>query len=1101
MRRICGVIALMVFSVVNDGAAQGTLAMYDYVRAGDTWYTIETDHFLVHFHMDAEGRGASRSAQVAARVAEEVYGPITEYYGYRPDSKISIVLKDFEDYSNGAAYFFDNKIEIWAPSLDSPLRGDNNWLRNVIAHEFTHIVQIQAAMKGGRRIPFFYLQWLAYEQERRPDVLYGYPNVIATYPVPVVNVPAWLAEGTAQYQLSDLDYDRWDSHRDMVLRSRVLAGRELSLREMGGFYSHNSLERETVYNQGFAFSHYLVNRFGDDALKRLSGALSNWSSWNVERAMRRAFGVDAPTLYDDWMADLRTSYRDATRAIEASPVAGRLLEQDGFANFTPRVSPDGSRVAYVSNRGQDFSRMALFVRDREGKLLAEHDLGTHSQAVHFCAFGHRLAASVGVGISWLPDGSGIVFSRRGDRPDGSALSDLYRVDTGSGKIERLTRGLRAHEPAVSPDGRQIAFVGQTDGTTNLYLVDVDGNNSRPLTRLDDGTQLIEPTWHPSSGHLYVGISRDGARRLARVDIADGSLSYLTEADSDARNPHVSGDGAFLFYSSDRSGIFNIYRRPLEGSGRSQAVTNVTGGAFMPAFDGERLYFARYDWDGYKLAVLDHVEPVEIPSYLPPASTSKPTNGPVHGAAINTFDDSGVRSLSGPAQAESIGARRYRDTFTSFSIMPVIRLDQYVGVGRGGTAERMTERTAGRALMRNTKVGLYATSREMLDKLSFTGGLMFSPASGPAEGLSDFFVPGNLLKLERDLFLSFEYAKGFGRSASRAMPRLSVDLFNVTRNVNNGLSIEEFPCTACLPDTTYANLTYNLWEFDIAARSRISRTLMLEGGYRYSPYQVTTERFFSREEGATIPSSSARYYIGRSLRLVGHFEAFAPHRNANVLPVGLRVQMGYEYEPGSLLDRFDVEDGVLVSRYEDYRNHRLHLDGLLGYRLPGSPAGGVHGLTLRGRTTAILGSPVESFFNSYVGGLTGARGYPFYALGGNRTGWMQLSYTRPLVNRIDVQAGFLYFDKLYARIYGDVAAAWDGNLSLGDDLRRDVGVEMRLGLGSFYLLPAAFFASATYGFDRFEQPLKDGLLTPDGRSSVTYGQEVLFHFGLLFGFDL
>ena len=225
---------LLAWSFVALAAqAQVRPAFFDYVRGDLDWYTIETEHFKVHFHADEEGRGSSRTAQVVARIAEEIYGPITSLYEHEPDTKVSFILKDYEDYSNGAAYFFDNMIEIWAPALDSPLRGDHNWLRNVITHEFTHMVQVQKTMKADRRMPFLYFQLLDYEDVRRPDVLYGYPNVIVTYPVPVLNNPAWLAEGTAQYQREYLDYDRWDTHRDMLLRTRLLAGKEMSLTDMG----------------------------------------------------------------------------------------------------------------------------------------------------------------------------------------------------------------------------------------------------------------------------------------------------------------------------------------------------------------------------------------------------------------------------------------------------------------------------------------------------------------------------------------------------------------------------------------------------------------------------------------------------------------------------------------------------------------------------------------------------------------------------------------------------------------------------------------------------------------------------------------------------
>ena len=187
------------------------------------WRTIETEHFYVNYHT-----GTERTARVVAKVAEDIYEPVTSLYNHKPDGKVSFVIKDYDDYSNGAAYFLDNKIEIWASALDFDLRGSHNWLRNVVTHEFTHIVQIQTSLKFGRRIPAFYLQWLGYESERRPDVLYGYPNVIASYPVSGFVFPSWFAEGVAQYNRKELGYDSWDAHRDMILRMYALDGNMLT---------------------------------------------------------------------------------------------------------------------------------------------------------------------------------------------------------------------------------------------------------------------------------------------------------------------------------------------------------------------------------------------------------------------------------------------------------------------------------------------------------------------------------------------------------------------------------------------------------------------------------------------------------------------------------------------------------------------------------------------------------------------------------------------------------------------------------------------------------------------------------------------------------
>ena len=87
--------------------AQTNPIYYDYSYNHLDWFTMESEHFMVHFQ-----EGNDRSAQVVSRIAEEIYGPITELYEHEPDEKVSIILKDREDYSNGAAYFFDNKIMI-----------------------------------------------------------------------------------------------------------------------------------------------------------------------------------------------------------------------------------------------------------------------------------------------------------------------------------------------------------------------------------------------------------------------------------------------------------------------------------------------------------------------------------------------------------------------------------------------------------------------------------------------------------------------------------------------------------------------------------------------------------------------------------------------------------------------------------------------------------------------------------------------------------------------------------------------------------------------------------------------------------------------------
>ena len=1080
------------------------------------WFTLTSDNFEVHFQ-----EGNDRTARIVIRIAEEVYNPITELYRFKPNTKVSIVLKDREDYSNGAAYFFDNKIDIWVPALDSPLRGTSNWMRNVITHEFTHIVQIQAAMKRKRNIPGIYLQWLGYENVRRPDVLYGYPNAVITYPLFSINVPAWFAEGTAQFMRSDISYDTWDSHRDMIMRTRVLANKALSLDVMGTFSNKIAIEREVVYNSGYAFTRYLVDRFGEDILYTISDELSERKVQTITHAIERATGINGYQVYDEWIASLEIAYNSALDGVRIDE--NELLEPSGFVNFYPTAHPDGERIFYLSNRGKDTYRAALHERNLttgETKLVYESDL-MDVEHTHTLSCGHSLGLKLrpdNTAFNISPDGKNIVFSQVRLNRFGEMYRDIHIMSLDDKKsIRRLTSSARLHEPSYSPDGASIIAIHTEDGTQNLALIDAATGDISYLTSFTKNERLYRPLFSNDGQWLYLAMADSAQRTIRRYHIADKRMeTLLADPNIDFRDPILSDDNKTIYYASDRHGIFNIWSFNIE-SGLETQITSVKGGAFMPSLSKDgRILYSEYKWDGYKIATVPvNASPsVNLGSYQKPlyAFETTVTNKAI--SDLNVYDDISVEqfTLDEWAQTDtssytfidnqlrtdnnSIELKPYDDVFTSFSFYPAFRFDNYSKLN-GSNSSLINQGRWGRLggnLWRDFKAGVYLASRDVTDKFTIFGGALIGFGSLPSTGAGDFVSPNRLVKLDRDLFLQADY-NGLPFIKRHWSPTVSIELTNIRRNVKNGLSIEEFPCISCLPDTSYADIAYDIFEAAIYLRSKLRAYDYIEIGASYSPYKVATNSFISKEYNSEIAGSSSRYYIGSRFTAAYVIKADLPWQHSDIAPIGLRGWLRYSLEPSRLLDSYSIDDGRLNPDYSTYQNHSVELYARYGFVLANQ------NLQWNVRGFAQLKQPGDDFFLDYYGGLTGMRSYPFFALGGYRTAYSTVSWHVPMWKRIDKQLNRFTIDKVYTRFFAEAGNGWGNPLSSNERVKTGVGAELRVGLVSNYMLPSRFFVSTAYGFNDINVTLPEQFITPTGATSVKYGRELLFHFGLLFDFEL
>jgi hypothetical protein len=440
------------------------------------------------------------------------------------------VILDTEDYANGAAYYYDNKIEIWATNLEFNLRGTSSWLRNVVTHEFTHIVQIQASMKMPKRIPAFYFQAVGFESEKRPDVITGYPDLIISYPITGTVVPAWWAEGVAQYQSPSRRYDCWDTHRDMILRAAVTGDKMLSYDEMG-FLGHRGLGNEQAYDHGFGLVRYIAATYGAESIRDINARIGKPYRLTVGGAIKEITGKSGDQVYDGWVASLRARYDAQLAPVRADARSGRVLSDDGYMTISPAFSPDGTRIAFLSNKGSDFSATSLYLTDREAKKPEQIEGGVSSRAV------------------FSPDGKRLAYAKH-QRADayGARLSDLFVYDIEKKKETRVSHKARAAEPQWTPDGAQLLCVTNADGTHRLARMNLDGTGAQTLYGGEGGVQIYAPQYSPDGSRILFGVFKQGTRDIASI-AADGSdFRYELQTGSDERDARWTPDGAGIVFA-------------------------------------------------------------------------------------------------------------------------------------------------------------------------------------------------------------------------------------------------------------------------------------------------------------------------------------------------------------------------------------------------------------------------------------------------------------------------------------------------------------------------------------------------------------------------
>jgi hypothetical protein len=672
---------------------------------------IQTEHFDVYYY-DRE----REAALDAARMAERAYAKLSKVLNHEFRERKPIILyasqTDFQqtnatevggEGTGGVTDFARNRAVM-------PFTGAYSDFEHVLIHEMVHQFQYDIWSRGRAGA--------------------GIATLIAIAP------PLWFAEGMAEY----LSQGPIDPETAMWLRDASLEGKLPTIDQMTvdpyEFFP---------YRFGHGLWSYVAERWGDEAVGAI---LKATLAGGIEPAFRRTIGLTLEQLSDQWRDAVQKRYLPEIGArARARAVADELLTEkrsDGTLHLGPALSPDGSQIAYFSEK--DFYSVDLYLADgvtgEVKRRILKSGISSNYETYRF----------INSQANWSPDGKYLAFAaKRGPRDD-IVIVDVKR-NKQVGRIELKLSGVTT--PSWSPDGDRLVFTGYDGGFSDLFVVDRDGKNLRRLT--EDRYADLHPVWSPDGRSIAFTTDRGpetdfrtlafGNFRIALYDLERRSVRVLDQMDQGKNaSPQWAPDGRSIAFVSDRNGVSNVFLYDL-GENEVYQLTDFYTGAqgIVPlspvlswARDADRLAFVYYEQNKYDVYSITNPRALRRRPYVPQAADSVGVLARAVAPPIDTTRSLQVREEVRPQVGEGGSIYRTPQGFRSSS-----------EVARSGDSTQLLQPVSIAALLDSASYSLPDTSEFTLKdyRVKFSPDYIARPSIGYArDNFGRGFFGGSAISL-------------------------------------------------------------------------------------------------------------------------------------------------------------------------------------------------------------------------------------------------------------------------------------------------------------------------------------------------------------------
>ena len=493
--------------------------------------------------------------------------------------RVPLVLSPTSVTSNGYASLFPYRMFFYSKPFSDCSLSSIEWFETLLTHEYRHIVQYSVINHGFTKFASF---------------LFGaYGRSTLSY-----SIPQWFYEGDAVFSETVLTSQGRGRTADFDSQiASIVCGFDKDFRfDKMVLRSYRDF-LPTHYPLGYMLVTKARRDFGEDVFQKAIRR-SSWYSfvpYAFSIGFKKYSKISLGKNYKNAFSELRTFYKNRLDSVNAVEYEHFNKEKKRFyTNYdSPMFLTDTSMLCIKSSMSKPSEFVIVYKSGKEKKLFEVH-------STEFDTDGKIL-----IYASQTPD---LRWSLRD-------YSDIVVYDFKTGKKQYVTRKQKYFSPKLSSDGKRFAVVEFSENRDcrivifKLESLFLGKYSAKILQTIDlQKNEYIRNLYFLDNNSLVYVSNYDNKNTIKILNLNDLTSKIVVGPMKENING-ICVEGSDIFYSSDFSGIDNIFKVSIS-SGKILQVTNSKFGATNPEIFDKKLVFNDNSFLGKNVVVLDNLDGFE-----------------------------------------------------------------------------------------------------------------------------------------------------------------------------------------------------------------------------------------------------------------------------------------------------------------------------------------------------------------------------------------------------------------------------------------------------------------------------------------------------------